>query len=152
MVDAVNQCLLSQTDFDFMTKANLVTELTNSLSYEISNSSATLFACTLTGIAALLLIVFAFIVRGTHKKYSNILLIIAIAVISCLVAMVYSASTSVKEVNSQLREAKSELTTLEKPDVEIFDACHRPDAILKLAPNRDDPEFKSTYSKIVSVE
>lgn len=152
MADTINQCLLSQTDFNFIAQANLVTELTNNLSSAMDLFSRGIIMCSLTGVSILLLLVFAFMLRRTHKKSSNLLIVIVIIAGALLFSMLHSASTNVKEIKAQLHEAKTELKTMEKSDVEIFDACHHPDAILKLAPNRDEPDFESSYKPVVSVE
>ena len=145
MVAIVNQCTLSQTDFDFITKANLVTELTDKIQMTSDSPSVSLFFAFLIIIVPVSIMVIAVMIRSYDKVGSNIFLIISLLA-TCIVALLpYSDFNKTDAIDVQLHEAKAELKTMEKPDVEIVDACSHPDVILKLAPNRDDVGFKSSY-------
>ena len=158
MVATVNQCTLSQTDFDFMTKANLITELTDKIQVVSGGFFINSFLILMLFVGPALIMVLSVMVRKYDKKASNILLVMTALLGIAVIGSIIMATSPYRDFNKtdaidvQLHEAKAELKTMEKPDVEIVDACSHPDVILKLAPNRDDADFKSSYKPIVITE
>lgn len=151
MVNAVNQCLLSQTDFDFLANASLVSELTDKLAIAEMNLSFMLIFDLLLAIAVILIIVFAFMIRYRAKKQSNILMGVVACGAIVMGLMTYINFNKVETIKSEIIETNTALEAMAQPEIDVFTACSAPDAVLRLAPNRDDPDFKSSYTQAISI-
>lgn len=151
MVNAVNQCLLSQTDFDFLANASLVSELTDKLAIAEMNLSFMLIFDLLLAIAVILIIVFAFMIRYRAKKQSNILMGVVACGAIVMGLMTYINFNKVETIKSEIIETNTALEAMAQPEIDVFTACSAPDAVLMLAPNRDDPDFKSSYTQAISI-
>lgn len=151
MVNAVNQCLLSQTDFDFLANASLVSELTDKLAIAEMNLSFMLIFDLFLAIAVILIIVFAFMIRYRAKKQSNILMGVVACGAILMGLMTYINFNKVEAIKSEIIETNTALEAMAQPEIDVFTACSAPDAVLRLAPNRDDPDFKSSYTQAISI-
>ena len=151
MVNAVNQCLLSQTDFDFLTNANLVSELTDKLTIAEMNLLFMLFFDFLLAIAVILIIVLTFMIRYRAKKQSNILMGVVACGAIIMGLMTYINFNNVETIKSEIIETNAALEAIAQPEIDVFTACSAPGAILRLAPNRDDPDFKSSHTQVISI-
>ena len=151
MVNAVNQCLLSQTDFDFLANVSLVSELTDKLAIAEMNLSFMLIFDLLLAIAVILIIVFAFMIRYRAKKQSNILMGVVACGAIVMGLMTYINFNKVETIKSEIIETNTALEAMDQPEIDVFTACSAPDAVLRLAPNRDDPDFKSSYTQAISI-
>lgn len=151
MVNAVNQCLLSQTDFDFLANASLVSELNDKLAIAEMNLSFMLIFDLLLAIAVILIIVFAFMIRYRAKKQSNILMGVVACGAIVMGLMTYINFNKVETIKSEIIETNTALEAMAQPEIDVFTACSAPDAVLRLAPNRDDPDFKSSYTQAISI-
>ena len=151
MVKAVNQCLLNQADFDFLTNANLVSELSDKLTIAEGNLWAFMFFDFVLVVGAILIVVLAFTIRYHSKGKSNVL--IAVAACGVIVAgfMTYFNINKVETIKAEIVETTAALEAMAQPEIDVFNACSTPDAILRLAPNRDDPDFKSSYTQTISI-
>lgn len=151
MVNAVNQCLLSQTDFDFLANASLVSELTDKLAIAEMNLSFMLIFDLFLAIAVILIIVLAFMIRYRSKRQSNVLMAVAACGVIAMGSMTYFNFNKVKTIKSEIIETNTALEAMAQPEIDVFTACSAPDAVLRLAPNRDDPDFKSSYTQAISI-
>lgn len=151
MVNAVNQCLLSQTDFDFLANVSLVSELTDKLAIAEMNLSFMLIFDLFLAIAVILIIVFAFMIRYRAKKQSNILMGVVACGAIVMGLMTYINFNKVETIKSEIIETNTALEAMAQPEIDVFTACSAPDAVLRLAPNRDDPDFKSSYTQAISI-
>lgn len=151
MVNAVNQCLLSQTDFDFLANVSLVSELTDKLAIAEMNLSFMLIFDLFLAIAAILIIVLAFMIRDRSKRQSNVLIAVAACGAIVMGSMTYINFNKVETIKSEIIETNTALEAMAQPEIDVFTACSAPDAVLRLAPNRDDPDFKSSYTQAISI-
>ena len=151
MVNAVNQCLLSQTDFDFLASASLVSDLSAQLSLAETNLSFILFFDFLLAVVAILIIVLAFMIRYRSKRQSNILMAVAACGVIAMGVMTYFNFNEVETIKFEIIEPNAALEAMAQPEIDVFTACSAPGAILRLAPNRDDPDFKSNYTQAISI-
>lgn len=151
MVNAVNQCLLSQTDFDFLANVSLVSELTDKLAIAEMNLSFMLIFDLFLAIAVILIIVLAFMIRYRAKKQSNILMGVVACGAIVMGLMTYINFNKVETIKSEIIETNTALEAMDQPEIDVFTACSAPDAVLRLAPNRDDPDFKSSYTQAISI-
>lgn len=151
MVNAVNQCLLSQTDFDFLANVSLVSELTDKLAIAEMNLSFMLIFDLFLAIAVILIIVLAFMIRYRSKRQSNVLMAVAACGVIAMGSMTYFNFNKVKTIKSEIIETNTALEAMAQPEIDVFTACSAPDAVLRLAPNRDDPDFKSSYTQAISI-
>lgn len=151
MVNAVNQCLLSQTDFDFLTSANLVSELNDKLTLAEGNLGFILFFDFLLAIVVILIIAVAVMIRYRAKGQSNILMAVVACGVIAMGGATYLNFNEVKTIKSEIIETNAALEAIAQPEIDVFTACSAPGAILRLAPNRDDPDFKSSYTQAISI-
>lgn len=151
MVNAVNQCLLNQTDFDFLTNANLVSELSSELTLAEGNLAFLMIFDFMVVVAAILIIVLAFMIRDRSKRQSNVLIAVAACGAIVMGSMTYINFNKVETIKSEIIETNTALEAMAQPEIDVFTACSAPDAVLRLAPNRDDPDFKSSYTQAISI-
>ncbi|MBO6225110.1 MAG: hypothetical protein J6N72_06630 [Psychrobacter sp.] len=148
----VNQCLLSQSDFDFLTKTNLIDDLSFNLMLAQSSMSESVLFGYISGALIFLLVVFAIIIRSQVKMASNILIAMTFVATVFMSWMIYSDYSEVQELNAKIAVLNKDLKSITKPDVEIFYACAQPNGVLHLADDRDNLGFKSTYTPAVSLD
>lgn len=151
MVNAVNQCLLNQTDFDFLANVSLVSELTDKLTIAEMNLSFMLIFDLLLAIAIILITVFAFMIRYRSKRQSNVLIAVAACGFIVMGSMTYFNFNKVETIKAEIVETNAALEAMAQPEIDVFNACSTPGAILRLAPNRDAPDFKSSYTQAISI-
>ncbi len=151
MVNAVNQCLLNQTDFDFLTNANLVSELSSELTLAEGNLAFLMIFDFMVVVAAILIIVLAFMIRDRSKRQSNVLIAVAACGAIVMGSMTYINFNKVETIKSEIIETNTALEAMAQPEIDVFTACSAPDAVLRLTPNRDDPDFKSSYTQAISI-
>lgn len=151
MVNAVNQCLLNQTDFDFLTNANLVSELSSKLTLAEGNLAFLMIFDFMVVVAAILIIVLAFMIRDRSKRQSNVLIAVAACGFIVMGSMTYFNLNKVNNIKAEITETNGALEAMAQPEIDIFNACSTPGAILNLAPNKDDPDFKSSYTQAISI-
>ena len=151
MVKAVNQCLLNQADFDFLTNANLVSELSDKLTIAERNLGVFMLFDFMVVIGAILIIVVAFMTRYHSKGKSNVLIAVAACGVIVMGFMTYFNINKVETIKAEIVETTAALEAMAQPEIDVFNACNTPDAILRLAPNRDDPDFKSSYTQTISI-
>ena len=152
MIDTVNQCLLSQSDFDFINKANLLAGISEKMRSIESILQVTLLFAGASIVAMIMILTLAFRIRHRDKTGSNFLF--AIIVIGLMViGFVFDTKYDEFElIQSEVAVLNKDLKSMTLPDAEIFEVCSQSNAILELAPNRDDPDFKSFYKPVINVE
>lgn len=149
MATVVNQCMLSQTDFDFISKSNLALELTDSLTTIEFGLNLNMILTVLFFIVGIMLIVFSVMIRHRAKVASN--LFIGMVIIGCLILGfgIVKDLNSIQSIETEIAEVNTELEAIAVPDAALFEACSKADSVVTLAPNRDDVGFESRYEPII---
>lgn len=151
MVTTVNECLLNQNDFDFLSKAHLVFDLSNKLSIAETDLSFILIFDFLMAGALILMIILAAMIRRRAKKQSNGLMMVAACGVIAMALMTYFNFNKVETIKSEIAGTNAALEALAKPDIDVFTACNTYGAVLQLSPSKDDPDFKSSYTQAISI-
>ena len=151
MVTTVNECLLNQNDFDFLSKAHLVSDLSNKLSIaETDLSFILIFDFLLAGVV-ILIIVLAAMIRRRAKKQSNILMAVVACGVVAMGSATYFSFNKAETISAEIIKTNIALEALDKPDIAVFTACNTYGAVLQLSPSKDDPNFKSSYTQAISI-
>lgn len=150
-VNTVNECLLNQNDFDFLTNAKTVSTLSKKLVVAEMNVSFTVMFGSLMAVVLVMIVILAFMIRDRMKSGSNVLLSTAGLAAFALTFMGSYSVTNAQNLNVEIAEINKTLQAMTQPDIDVFTACNEPGAILKLSPNKDDPDFKSSYTQAISI-
>lgn len=111
MVKAVNQCLLNQADFDFLTNANLVSELNDKLTIAERNLEAFMLFDFMVVVGAILIVV-AFMTRYHSKGKSNVLIAVPACGVIFAGFMTYFNINKVETIKAEIVETNAALEAM----------------------------------------
>ena len=136
MPKTVNQCLLSQTDFDFMFISN--SKIASSLAKELISTQEHLFFLVIfASFVALIGFSILFLAAVAIKRANpngKALLIISMFLLIALPFIAYPLYTDLQEQEVRITGLIEDINAMPRPTSELLDSCNEDDAILVLAP------------------